>query len=203
MRRWGSTHCWRVVRLLVGVAACLLYRRTFSNTAGGLDTKPLILIWNGYQEDDRLWDTVFLRVTSGQCRAQCDVTRDRARLNESSAIVFHLPNLHWEGYDFPGHRDPRVPWVLMSYESANSIRERAGNWGRYPPLTAKHLRAQFNRTLTLRRDSDLVARHGAVRRRQTPLTEQQVETLYSQDPPADFSNYTEGWTCGALVSDVN
>ena len=31
-------------------------------------------------------------------------------------------------------RDPSVPWILMTYESANSVRERTSNWGRYPPL---------------------------------------------------------------------
>ena len=140
-----------------------------------------------------MWETVFHRITSGACQARCEVTRDRRRVTESSAIVFHLPNLHWEGYSSPSPRDPSVPWVLMSYESANSVRERAGNWGRYPALTSSHLASiQFNRTLTLRRDSDLVARHGLVRKRQTPLTAKEVEKLYSPDTPSDAANYTLG-----------
>ena len=50
---------------------------------------------------------------------------DKSRQNESSAIVFHMPDLHWEGYNFPRHRDPAQPWVLMTYESANSLRQRS------------------------------------------------------------------------------
>ena len=92
---------------------------------------PLILVWNGYQEDDSLYRTIFKRMTSGSCSHFCSYTRDKRRQNESAAILFHLPNLHWEGYNYPTYRNPAVPWVLMTYESANSVRERASNWGRY------------------------------------------------------------------------
>ena len=50
-------------------------------------------------------------------------------MNKSSAVVFHLPDLHWEGYNFPKHRlpssktvmiiaarDPRVPWILKTLD---------------------------------------------------------------------------------------
>ena len=30
-----------------------------------------------------------------------------------------------KGYNFPSYRDPAQPWILMSYESGNSIRQRA------------------------------------------------------------------------------
>ena len=93
-------------------------------------------------------------------------------------------------------RDPSVPWILMTYESANSVRERTSNWGRYPPLDkvgdtkkclwlgrskidkkikpfpwywgffdfwsncnltqSSPLRQMFNRTMSLRQDSDIV-----------------------------------------------
>ena len=36
-----------------------------------------------------------------------------------------MPDLHWEGYNFPSFRDPDQPWILMTYESANSIRQRS------------------------------------------------------------------------------
>ena len=29
---------------------------------------------------------------------------DKSQLNRSSAVVFHLPDLHWEGYNFPKYR---------------------------------------------------------------------------------------------------
>lgn len=51
-----------------------------------------------------------------------------------------------QGYRYPRHRDPAVPWVLMTYESANSVRERAANWGRYPALRpGPHIDNVFNR----------------------------------------------------------
>ena len=174
--------------ILLSLLLYLLYVWLSVGGEGSRET-PLILVWNGYQEDDQLWRIVFQRITSGQCQARCRVTRDKARLNESSAIVFHLPNLHWEGYNFPAYRDPSVPWILMSYESANSIRERAGNWGRFPPLSRRDLTSQFNRTLSLRRDSDLVARHGEVTRRETPLTTEELGRLYSPDTAGQFAGY--------------
>ena len=55
----------------------------------------------------------------------CRVTQDKSLQNKSAAIVFHLPDLHWEGYNYPEYRDPDQPWILMTYESGNSIRQRA------------------------------------------------------------------------------
>ena len=120
------------------------------------------------------------------------MTRDKSLVNESSALVFHLPNLHWESYNYPVYRDPRVPWILMTYESANSVRERSANWGRFPALTGRKMKNVFNRTLTLRHDSDVVARHGLVTRREVPLTQEQMENVYSRRVSRDFSNYTKG-----------
>ena len=154
--------------------------------------EPLILVWNGYQEDDSLYKTIFRRMTSGACQTTCRYTRDKSRQNESSAIVFHLPNLHWEGYNYPEYRDPKVPWILMTYESANSIRERSSNWGRYPPLTEKHLKHVFNRTMTLRSDSDIVVRHGYVEERQHPLAREELDNLYLKESTRNFSQYNKG-----------
>ena len=103
-----------------------------------------------------------MTTSPGQCPHTCHITRDKSLQAQSSAIVFHLPNLHWEHYNYPRSRDTDVPWILMTYESANSVRERSANWGRYPPLTGQHLNGVFNRTMTLRQDSDIVARHGRI-----------------------------------------
>ena len=54
---------------------------------------PLILLWNGYQEDDSLYRTIFKRMTTGFCSHTCRYTRDKSKQNESAAILFHLPNL--------------------------------------------------------------------------------------------------------------
>ena len=153
--------------------------------------KPLILVWNGYQEDDSLYRTIFKRMTSGSCSYTCSFTRNKTRQNESSVILFHLPNLHWEGYNYPPYRDPTIPWVLMTYESANSVRERSSNWGRYPAITGKHMNNVFNRTMTLRTDSDIVVRHGFVQKRETPLSEEKLSELYGKESVRDFSNLTQ------------
>ena len=158
----------------------------------GQQPGPLILVWNGYQEKDALWAVVMERVTGGECAARCRVTRDRGRQSEAAAILFHLPNLHWEGYSYPARRDLTVPWILMTYESANSVRERAANWGRFPALTGKHINNVFNRTVSFRRDSDVVVRHGVVSRRVQPLTPAQLQRAYSGQQSRDFSNYTAG-----------
>ena len=80
----------------------------------------------------------------------------------------------------------------MTYESANSVRERTGNWGRYPPLSGQHINHVFNRTLTLRRDSDIVATHGKVVKRHIPMTHHQMSRVFRNETCRDFSNYTKG-----------
>ena len=69
-----------------------------------------------------------------------------------------MPDLHWEGYNFPRYRDPGQPWVLMTYESGNSIRQRSFYKGRYPVFDGKQLAGVINRTMTVREDSDIVIR---------------------------------------------
>ena len=82
--------------------------------------------------------------------SNCKFTVDKNLQNESSAILFHMPNLHWENYTYPIYRfyylqtliasksknnkyfrDPSQIWILMSYESATNVRQRGSNWGRY------------------------------------------------------------------------
>ena len=55
-------------------------------------------------------------------------------------------------------RDPAVPWVFMSYESATNVRQRSSNWGRFPPIDWRRINHVFNRTMGFRRDSDVVVR---------------------------------------------
>ena len=120
---------------------------------------PLILLWNNYQETgSHVYNTIFKRITSGQCKTTCRITQDKSRQNESSAIVFHMPDLHWEGYNFPQYRNPGQPWVLMTYESGNSIRQRSFYKGKYPIFDGRQLAGVINRTMTLREDSDIVVR---------------------------------------------
>ena len=127
-------------------------------------SSPLILLWNNYQETgSHVYKTIFHKITSGGCRATCRVTMDKSRQNQSSAIVFHMPDLHWEGYNFPQYRDPQQPWILMTYESGNSIRQRSFYKGRYPVFDGKELAGVINRTMTVREDSDIVIRYGVTK----------------------------------------
>ena len=36
--------------------------------------------------------------------SNCQFTVDRNLQNQSSAIIFHMPNLHWENYSYPSYR---------------------------------------------------------------------------------------------------
>ena len=122
-------------------------------------SSPLLLLWNNYQETgNKVYSTIFDRITSGECKAKCRITMDKTRQNESSAIIFHMPDLHWEGYNFPRYRDPGQPWVLMTYESGNSIRQRSYYKGRFPVFDGRKLAGVINRTMTIREDSDIVVR---------------------------------------------
>ena len=88
-----------------------------------------ILIWTGFQRaDDSIYTKLFQRIKDGKCPSRniCHITRDRKLLNESDAVLFFLPNLHWEKYDLPKQRDLEVPWILGAYESTLSILDRAG-----------------------------------------------------------------------------
>ena len=71
--------------------------------------------------------------------------------NSSSAIIFHMPNLHWENYTYPKYRDPAVPWIFMTYETATNVKQRSSNWGRHPPINWQKINSVFNRTMSFRR----------------------------------------------------
>ena len=103
-----------------------------------------------------------------------------------------MPNLHWldEKYTCRTFRDPAVPWIFMTYETATNVKQRSSNWGRHPPINWQKINSVFNRTMTFRKDSDVVVRHGYVEKRQVPLTEAAVKEVYSQEPRPDFSHYT-------------
>ena len=67
-----------------------------------------------------IYDTIFKRITDGHCpvsNCRWDITAgclessssprftsDRSQQNASSAIIFHMPNLHWENYTYPSYR---------------------------------------------------------------------------------------------------
>jgi len=157
-----------------------------------VEESKLILVWTEYQMIGKdIYSTIFSRISNNECPvSNCRFTTDRSLINQSEAVIFHMPNLHWENYTYPQYRDPSKPWIFMTYESATNVRQRSSNWGRYPPINWHKINHVFNRTMTFRKDSDVTVRHGYVEKRKTPLTDSELSQLYSQEPLADFSNYT-------------
>ena len=66
----------------------------------------LILLWTEYQMIGKdIYDTIFSRISNKECPvSNCRFTTDRSLQNQSSAIIFHMPNLHWENYTYPQYR---------------------------------------------------------------------------------------------------
>ena len=66
----------------------------------------LILLWTEYQMIGKnIYKTIFSRISKNECPiSNCRFTTDRSLQNQSSAIIFHMPNLHWENYTYPQYR---------------------------------------------------------------------------------------------------
>ena len=140
------------------------------------EQEHLILLWTEYQIlGKEIYETIFKKINDKDCPVRyynltvsslqvlfsnCKFTTDRSQQNLSSAVIFHMPNLHWENYSYPTFRysyptyrsssrptsvsisfivnveillyfrDPKQNWVFMTYESATNVRQRSSNWGR-------------------------------------------------------------------------
>ena len=141
----------------------------------------LILLWNEYQVLGKdIYKKIFKRINDNECPvSNCKFIVDRSLQNQSSAIIFHMPNLHWENYTYPEYRRPEQNWILMTYESATNVRQRSSNWGKYPPINWHRINGMFNRTMTFREDSDVVVRHGFIEKRKEPLSDEEMAKIYS------------------------
>jgi glycosyltransferase involved in cell wall biosynthesis len=77
-----------------------------------------------------------------RCPAGCQFTRDRARMQEADAVLFHVPSMaDWSGI----HKLPGQKWVATSMESDVL----------YPQLRDPAFMGRFDLTHTYRRDSDV------------------------------------------------
>ena len=97
------------------------------------------------QSGDVSWkshpNTHFMEIFSN-----CKFTTDRNLQNESSAIIFHMPNLHWENYSYPRYRwttelkDTRSHMLHVSLNNSRptlEIRSKTGSsWRTKVPLTS-------------------------------------------------------------------
>ena len=81
----------------------------------------LILLWTEYQMIGKdIYKTIFSRISDNECPvSNCRFTTDRALQNQSSAIIFHMPNLHWENYTYPQYR--YAAYKPIQYKSLISI----------------------------------------------------------------------------------
>ena len=81
----------------------------------------LILLWTEYQMIGKdIYKTIFSRISDNERPvSNCRFTTDRALQNQSSAIIFHMPNLHWENYTYPQYR--YAAYKPIQYSSLLSI----------------------------------------------------------------------------------
>lgn len=74
--------------------------------------RPLILVWNHFGD---MMNTPDGPLHSRNCPVNnCEITKDRTRLNESSYVLFHM-RASVDG--FPKYRFSRQKWVYVIYES--------------------------------------------------------------------------------------
>ncbi|XP_068217721.1 alpha-(1,3)-fucosyltransferase C-like [Palaemon carinicauda] len=117
---------------------------------------PRVLLWSKPLRRD-FWNAVFSHVNKGQCPFQCEVSYDVEQRNTADAILIYMRGTKdsetvnkslWP-------RDPTQPWVMVTLEtplySNNVYKTNYENFNGF-----------FNRTLTYRRDSDVVFNHGFV-----------------------------------------
>ena len=80
----------------------------------------------------------------------CFTTSDRGFLNQSDAILFHVRDLSPNDLPPPEWRKPQQHFVFVLYESP--VNTDLG-------MLRQHFKNYFNRTMTYRRDSDIVSLH--------------------------------------------
>jgi alpha-1,3-fucosyltransferase len=114
----------------------------------------VILYWTKYFEyndfEVGLGRTPF---TTAQCPPElgtCWTTTDRGLLNRSQAVIFHARDLDPDDLPPPGWRHPHQQFIFFNYESPvhTDLAKLRLYFNNY-----------FNRTMTYRRDSDVVSLH--------------------------------------------
>ncbi|EFX82321.1 hypothetical protein DAPPUDRAFT_4141, partial [Daphnia pulex] len=114
----------------------------------------------------------------------CLTTTDRGLLNDSGAVIFHGRDLHVEDLPPPGWRRPHQMFIFFLLESPVHTDLEL--------LQRPVFRNYFNRTMTYRRDSDVVELH-AYDSAVVPATDMNVTSISSS------KNRTVAW----FVSNCN
>ena len=121
----------------------------------------IILFWTKiFALDDYacfgLGNTPFVKAQCGRGGGSdaCRTTKDRNLLNQSDAIIFHAADLNCNDLPPPAWRSPHQHYIFFNFESPMltdliKLRLYFGNY--------------FNRTMTYRRNSDIVSLYGRIR----------------------------------------
>ena len=96
-----------------------------------------ILMWTDYYHNKDLIDHIRLEAPIPEW---CHVTFDRSVLNESQAVVFHIPGSDLNMNDLPPIRLPSQVWVFYAIESPVYISRDMASLNKLA----------FNRTMTYR-----------------------------------------------------
>jgi len=126
-------------------------------TASQDDRKFIILYWTQYYHFPDFGNVGLGGKPFGTCDPGCMATTDRNLLNQSDAIIFHFRTINVSDMPPPAWRRPNQHFIFFEVESPVHTYLPALRW----PL----LKSYFNRTMTYRRDSDVVylETHGRVK----------------------------------------
>ncbi|KAL7638289.1 UNVERIFIED_CONTAM: hypothetical protein RMT77_010853 [Armadillidium vulgare] len=104
------------------------------------------------------WDAQMHHITHNECPLPCKYTRELTNLNKVDALVIHLDsfknpkavlnNIH-------KRRNPNHPWVMLSFETCLMANKTF-------KLRYKDFDSFFNRTMSFRKNSDVILNHGFI-----------------------------------------
>ncbi len=144
----------------------------------------MILFWTDYFYNiDFEFGTGFSPFQEAQCantgRFTCFTTNDRGFFNQSDAILFHGRNMNPEDLPPPGWRRQDQHFVFVLHESPVHTNLT---------MLRYHFKNYFNRTMTYRRDSDIVHlyTHGQLKCKNTTLSCQNFPRVNSSRIQEDF-----------------
>ena len=119
-------------------------------------TNKIILFWSSLYVGEH-WDVgsgskTFQRL---KCPVQaCEFTFDKTRLDQSNAVLFHIPLL--DVNDLPKSRQPNQCWVFFDMESPRL------------QINLSKVESMFNWTMTYRMDSEIKVLYGDVKKKIFP-----------------------------------
>lgn len=103
--------------------------------------------------------------------SQCEITFDRSKFCNSSAVVFHLHDIHMNDLPPPKQRLKHQRYVLWSVEPPYHLPKRVVEMNSY-----------FNWTMTYRQDSDILSRMMFWKKRHSFVSTNQIDYLNGRKP---------------------